>query len=293
MSTYSLIAISIGPVQPFIAAARKTRDFWAGSSLLSEIARESAKAIQSTGGELIFPAPDRAEELNEADYAVANKIVAIVDEDPETVAENAVAAARDCLNRRAKGVFNKFEHSIDRTLAEKQLETLLELYWASAPIQGEPQKDSASYTQARKAADALLAARKNTRDFSQVALTEDQGKRPKCAIDGIRESVVLKAKKGFGEPLCGICFFKRHADASSWATATTTHFAALPAAALWAAPHEAAFDAFRSELRRLGATDTNEFHASYLFEERLSDTFDDEALNKARSALRVLRKKPG
>ena len=37
--TRHLLAVSIGPVQEFIAAARKTRDLWYGSALLSDVAR--------------------------------------------------------------------------------------------------------------------------------------------------------------------------------------------------------------------------------------------------------------
>ena len=39
-----LLAISIGPVQDFISAARKTRDLWFGSHLLSEISKAAARA---------------------------------------------------------------------------------------------------------------------------------------------------------------------------------------------------------------------------------------------------------
>ena len=51
-----LLAISVGPVQEFIAAARRTRDLWFGSYLLSEISRAVAKAVENQGGRLIFPA---------------------------------------------------------------------------------------------------------------------------------------------------------------------------------------------------------------------------------------------
>ena len=50
-----LLAISVGPVQEFIAAARRTRDLWFGSYLLSEISREVAKAVENQSGKLVFP----------------------------------------------------------------------------------------------------------------------------------------------------------------------------------------------------------------------------------------------
>ncbi len=42
-----LIALSIGPVQDFIAAARRTRDLWFGSHMLSEIAKAAALAVHN------------------------------------------------------------------------------------------------------------------------------------------------------------------------------------------------------------------------------------------------------
>lgn len=54
-----LFLFTIGPVQEFIAAARRTRDLWAGSQLLSELSRTIAIALRDeTKENLIFPAPD-------------------------------------------------------------------------------------------------------------------------------------------------------------------------------------------------------------------------------------------
>ena len=58
--TAHLLALTVGPVQEFIAAARRTRDLWFGSYLLSEISKATAKAVQDHGGTLIFPAPHNA-----------------------------------------------------------------------------------------------------------------------------------------------------------------------------------------------------------------------------------------
>ena len=40
-----LLQIAIGPVQEFIAAARRTRDLWFGSYLLSEISKAAALSV--------------------------------------------------------------------------------------------------------------------------------------------------------------------------------------------------------------------------------------------------------
>ncbi len=56
-SEVALLALSIGPVQPFIAAARKTEDLWAGSHLLSRLAWEAMRPICERLGPdaILFP----------------------------------------------------------------------------------------------------------------------------------------------------------------------------------------------------------------------------------------------
>ena len=50
-----LITLSVGPVQDFIAAARRTRDLWFGSYVLSEVSKAAALAFKNKGATLIFP----------------------------------------------------------------------------------------------------------------------------------------------------------------------------------------------------------------------------------------------
>lgn len=54
----ALLTVSIGPVQDFIAQARKTDDLWAGSHLLAQLAFEAIRVIAELLGpeQLIFPA---------------------------------------------------------------------------------------------------------------------------------------------------------------------------------------------------------------------------------------------
>ncbi len=53
----ALLALSIGPVQPFIAAARSTSDLWAGSHLLARLSWEVMKPIAAEVGPdaILFP----------------------------------------------------------------------------------------------------------------------------------------------------------------------------------------------------------------------------------------------
>lgn len=47
-----------GPVQGFVAQARRTRDFWAGSFILSWLSAVAMRAVETRGGEVLFPQPD-------------------------------------------------------------------------------------------------------------------------------------------------------------------------------------------------------------------------------------------
>lgn len=52
--------LTLGPVQGFVAQARRTRDFWAGSFLLSWMAGVAMLAVEHQKGEVLFPKPDAA-----------------------------------------------------------------------------------------------------------------------------------------------------------------------------------------------------------------------------------------
>lgn len=49
---------TLGPVQGFVAQARRTRDFWAGSFILSWLSSVAMYAVKKQQGEILFPLPD-------------------------------------------------------------------------------------------------------------------------------------------------------------------------------------------------------------------------------------------
>lgn len=57
MADSSYFHFTIGPVQGFVAQARRTRDFWAGSFLLSWLSGVAMAEIQRQGGIINFPLP--------------------------------------------------------------------------------------------------------------------------------------------------------------------------------------------------------------------------------------------
>lgn len=230
--TQHLLHIHIGPMQEFIAAARRTRDLWFGSWLMSELSKAAAKGVadHNSGNRLIFPA--QGSDLNAgSDLGVSNRIAAQVT-DPEKAAQ----AAKAALDERYKHLIMAVLSAVDleetaRQRAEKQLHSFLEFYWVSQPVNGD-------YAQARQYADALLAARKSTRNFQPV----DWGGvgLPKSSLDGRMETVIppkLGAKKMYGqfrarsgEQLSGVDLLKRlgEKDNPKSRFPSTSHMAAMP-----------------------------------------------------------------
>lgn len=201
MSTY-LLTISLGPVQSLIEAARRTRDLWCGSWLLSEAARAGALTLyRAPECSLIFPCPDDPEQelqprdaLQDDPKAIANIsniLRARVEADsPKAVAALCAATTRAARERlaalcaRAKGEVRGLPFHED--LWEAQRRDILESYAAWTQMQG------ADYTGAARQLARLLAARKATREFSPAGQAPDgmgYGV-PKSSLDGARESVI-------------------------------------------------------------------------------------------------------
>ncbi len=323
--TKHLFLITIGPVQEFIAAARRTRDLWAGSQLLSALSRIAADTLRNTyGATLIFPAQKNLE-----DHDVVNRIVAQLSEgaDPSLVGQHVEAVVRKELDDQVQQVFDNRERirwpdaQGYRTRAEAQVADLIEITWAAAPL-----VDNASGTAfqaSRESLEAALAARKYTRTFRQPAWGLPV---PKSSIDGVRESVidendypaggdslsVRKAKverlfykygAGRAERLSGVDLFKRHyrATAGHADFPSTSHFAALPLLARLRAQGLDSTAALRRYVATLGEVSARVeklnpkrfaeidlvkgYDASILFEERLTDVAEEAELKEARGAL--------
>lgn len=112
------LSFSIGPVQSFVEQARRTRDLWAGSWLLSYLAESALAAAEDAGGKTIIPArsegargnvtakrsaiggiPNRFELRFEGDHAKQRAIDA---------AEAATNAFNNAWKRIADTVFDQF-----------------------------------------------------------------------------------------------------------------------------------------------------------------------------------------
>lgn len=190
--TRHLFLITIGPVQEFIAGARRTRDLWFGSWLLSELSRTAASAVKTHGGEvqLIFPPEALIDDSDPKLANVANKILATVEADPKQLGANVTSAVKKRLMQLWDAAIDPIKGSIkgpiEAPVARKQIEDLLEIYWAAVALPAE-----VGYAQARSQVEALMAARKTTRDFAQVTWGNMV---PKSSIDGQRESVITESQ---------------------------------------------------------------------------------------------------
>lgn len=183
-----LVALSVGPVQGFIAAARRTRDLFFGSTLLSEISKAVAKSVEGQGGQLIVPSPKLDLRPN-SEVNVANVVLAeLADGNPREVARKAKDAARERWRQFADKVFNDLKAAIRQDVWADQVEDVIEFYAAWAPFDG---KD---YAAAYDYVSRLLAARKSCRDF--LPAKGRQGV-PKSSLDGLRESVLTEDRQNW------------------------------------------------------------------------------------------------
>lgn len=181
-----LLAISVGPVQEFIAAARRTRDLWFGSYLLSEISKAVARSLSENGGKLIFPNLDTNLEPGHPEINVSNVILAELSTDnPAKIAATAKCAAKDCWMCFAKETFDEARGVIRSEIWDDQVNDVIEFYAAWVERSG-------TYLEDRKRLMRLLAGRKNCRDFQPA---NGRAGVPKSSLDGQRESVLKDPEK--------------------------------------------------------------------------------------------------
>lgn len=187
-----LFLFTIGPVQSFIAKARKTQDLFAGSRMLSELARVGIELVLSDkfGGELIFPSdatatsiPNRfmaqfigtEDQALELGRATENK----VREKFEEIANNSLKVAL--------GALNLAEESPTKIAFNQQLDNFLEIFWALEPIlENTEGEEEAGYEAAYKRLERSVGGLKNKRIFQQFSYQEEViGERGrKCNLDG-------------------------------------------------------------------------------------------------------------
>jgi CRISPR-associated protein Cmr2 len=188
-----LILISIGPVQDFIASARKLRDLWFGSEMLSELSKVIAKSLNKQGCELIFPivlSPDELEPNSE--LKVANKIFVKFagERSPKEIIKTAKLAWKQAQTDYALRTLKKLNSikqiELNEDLYKKQVGDSGEFFAAWVEL-------SENYQASKDKLEQTLAGRKNLRDFFK-ANWDGYGLR-KSSLDGARETVFTEKPK--------------------------------------------------------------------------------------------------
>src|SRR5260370_35170571 len=165
--TQRMLMFSVGAVQSFIAQARKTRDRWLGSFLLSTLMEAAMKGIS---GEFVFPSK-RTIEGNIPD--LPNKYIAIFTTSDD--AKNAVTLSQDQIGKQWHKIQEEVRNEVisdnikakDRAVAEKiwqrQVDpgTLFEVFWVAVD-----RKTNENYGDWLKRTQEAFDARKRFRNFA-------------------------------------------------------------------------------------------------------------------------------
>ncbi len=194
MNSEYIFLFTLGPVQSFISQARKTRDLYAGSQLLSQLI---AHAMDTYGhifpdGEIIFPYYDSVNKKKEVSYP--NRFVAKLkgnDTDLKVRGEQIEDAVRAQWKKIAEEALSKAGVKIDGYWREqyfRQIEDFLEIHWLFVPMPGD------DYGSAYNALERMGGAIKNIRSFKQFV---ERG--IKCSLDGRYNAIFFSPKKEFSK----------------------------------------------------------------------------------------------
>ena len=177
-SNASLFLLSVGPVQSFIGASRKTKDLQAGSFIVAYLTFQAIKYVCNTLGPEAILFPDlRKQPLADAwlqskypsweipdmvatDAATTpNRFFAVVPtERIDEIANACKAAITDEFRRLGVDVLDKLEEKlkgssfeIDRDYQLSLVKEFIEVYWVSLPLHRLRYDDTTSFVQAFKA----------------------------------------------------------------------------------------------------------------------------------------------
>ena len=194
-----LVMLSIGPVQSMIAAARRSRDLWSGSWLLSELAKSCAKSLKEQDATLIFPYVENPSllEMN-SEFSVGNKLQVVIEANSTDELIRIINQAKQATQARflyeADAAIKQLDHAKDdirQEVWDAQKTNYLEIHAAWAKIDT---SNNDGYKHAIQKASSALAARKATRDFPPAATDPYDATRmlPKSSLDGAYETILNK-----------------------------------------------------------------------------------------------------
>jgi len=182
-----LFLFTLGPVQSFIAQARKTQDLFGGSRLLSDLCRVAAQHFESIGigGTVIFPKTDST--------SIPNRFLGSIttgEGNLKSIGEKVQQAVEDEWTKKiAQPILKDFgldaEHN---TTILDQLSNHLYIQWAFQTI---TEDTDAAYRQGYNDLATRMNALKTARPFYQFKIGQGEKGR-KCSIDGERNVVIYR-----------------------------------------------------------------------------------------------------
>ena len=202
-----MLMFTIGPVQPFIEAARKTEDLWMGSYILSYLIATAMETVQDCDVEIIYPAIgnlspfDFWREQDPTTPSFPNLFLAIGDgikvsqSDLVERAKEAEKSVKIEFESMAKRVLDKafgtWRGNYVAKLFEKQISDFFDIYWVITE-----EKTGQKYGDWYDHTASSLAAVKNCRTFKQ---TQEIGR--KCSLDGTREILHLQENESIKDAM--------------------------------------------------------------------------------------------
>ena len=228
MANY-LFTLTITPVQSFISQARKTKDLFVGSEILSSLIRNALEKVEKEG-HIIFPQNNKF---------VSNKFVVKL----ENITEQELKKLEESINNEfyligSKTLLDMKNITIDMKLFQKyfkpQMCNFFKIFWVAIEYD-----NSKSYQENYRKLEQNLGAVKNLRTFTQ--LEQESGR--KCSLCGERNGLFYSGKKPKyiiknainiknnqiqeGESLCSVCFTKRFYNSNSSPYPSTAKIALL------------------------------------------------------------------
>ncbi|MDZ4681673.1 MAG: type III-B CRISPR-associated protein Cas10/Cmr2 [Saprospiraceae bacterium] len=175
-----LFRFSISPVQSFIEQARKAQDLFAGSHILSELAKAAAAEAQKQGISLVFP------QLSAEAKSFPNRFTGILadpfsQQDLQAKGQAIEDKVRDVFKDKAEDALEKAGHKDNPPDGFwNQIENHLDLNWLFYAFE-----NGNDYQKAFVESDQLMTALKNTRFISNP--NPEAGR--KCSLDGERNAL--------------------------------------------------------------------------------------------------------
>jgi len=167
-----LFLFTVGPVQSFIAQARKTQDLYAGSQILSDLIKVGILKIPNWKEQIIFPILDETDDYQ----SLPNRFIALVESsesDLKQLGETIETAIREALKKIAIASLGTRRKPID---FDEQINRHLDIHWAFHLVEN-------NYQTSYKELESLLGSIKNIRSFEQLGNGLGEAGR-KCSLDG-------------------------------------------------------------------------------------------------------------